>query len=82
MMATGEERAVMAVVALKAENKKLKARIEALEQHIAEMQGEGYATASEILEDWWNQSNVQGTAQMTGDDLVSLMGDLAQGGRE
>ena len=56
---------------------RLTAELEQCRKRIEHLEGEGYATASELLEDWYNQCNIQGTAEMTGEDFLSLMGQFA-----
>ena len=57
---------------------RLTTALEERDKRIEQMQGEGFCTAAEYLQDWWNQANVRGVATMDGEELVEICSALQQ----
>jgi hypothetical protein len=56
--------------------------LETLRAKVSEYEGEGNATAAEMLHDWWSGANIQGRASMSGEEMTELAGFMDQAQQE
>jgi hypothetical protein len=59
--------------ALQAKSEKQDATITELRERVEELESDGNCTAAEALTEWWSQANVQGTAEMSGEEMQELV---------